>query len=352
MGALVAPILAAREAPESPASRRARHAATLAALRAGERRPDEEVDLRGARLLGEDLRELDLSYAVLEGADLSRADLRGAKLAFANLRGAILFDARLQGAELLSADLSGADLRHAKAAGAGFGNADLSKARLFEADFEGAVLSGAVLRDADLRVARLRCARLREVDLRGADLTGAILYEAHLEGAQVARATFRGADLRESQLRGISGFESADWIDTDIRHVDFCGAYLLRRHILDENYLEEFRRQSRRHEWIYRVWSCTSDCGRSFLRFALWTGLVGTLFALAYTFVPIDYGDHRTFLSPVYFSFVTLTTLGYGDVLPASPLAQALVLAEVGIGYLALGGVLSIFASQMARRAD
>ena len=39
-------------------------------------------------------------------------------------------------------------------------------------------------------------------------------------------------------------------------------------------------------------------------------------------------------------------------ILPASPAAQALVILEVVVGYLALGGLISILANKMARRAD
>ena len=40
----------------------------------------------------------------------------------------------------------------------------------------------------------------------------------------------------------------------------------------------------------------------------------------------------------IYFSFVTLTTLGFGDVLPLSPLARFLVYMEavVGVFYMAI----------------
>ena len=75
-------------------------------------------------------------------------------------------------------------------------------------------------------------------------------------------------------------------------------------------------------------------------------------FAIAYCFVAIDYGDHPTAISPLYFSIVTMTTLGYGDALPASLPAQLVVIAEVIIGYMMLGGALSIFAAKMGRRSD
>jgi voltage-gated potassium channel Kch len=68
--------------------------------------------------------------------------------------------------------------------------------------------------------------------------------------------------------------------------------------------------------------------------------------------IDLDYGKHRTVLSPFYYSFVTLTTLGYGDVVPASATAQVVATMEVLLGYVGLGGLLSILANKMARRAD
>ena len=103
---------------------------------------------------------------------------------------------------------------------------------------------------------------------------------------------------------------------------------------------------------MYRLWAASSDCGRSFLRWGLWTIVLAGLFAGLYTQVRIDYGEHETALSPIYFSVVTLTTLGYGDVLPASAAAQVVAMIEVGIGYVMLGGLLSIFSNKMARRAE
>jgi voltage-gated potassium channel Kch len=49
---------------------------------------------------------------------------------------------------------------------------------------------------------------------------------------------------------------------------------------------------------------------------------------------------------------VTLTTLGYGDVVPTSLAAQMLAVLEALLGYVGLGGLLSILANKMARRAD
>ena len=48
---------------------------------------------------------------------------------------------------------------------------------------------------------------------------------------------------------------------------------------------------------------------------------------------------------------MTFTTLGFGDVTPKTLLAEIIVGAEVFIGYIMLGGLISIFANKLARRA-
>ena len=50
----------------------------------------------------------------------------------------------------------------------------------------------------------------------------------------------------------------------------------------------------------------------------------------------------------------TLHRLGrrYGDIVPASAAAQGIAMLEVVIGYMMLGGLLSIFSNKIARRAE
>jgi uncharacterized protein YjbI with pentapeptide repeats len=325
----------------------------LASLRDGPLTADGEPrDLRGISLIGEDLREVDLSGCNLTGADLSETDLSRSVLARCDLSGATLFKAVLDGSELMGAKLCGAKMQECSAVRAGFGHADLSGADLFQANLQGATLTGGVLLGADLRAANLEEARIRETDLREVDFTRARLRGADLCKSRVAGADFHNADLRESRLRALEGFDKATWVGADIRDVDFTGAYLLRRFMMDENYLFEMRNQGWQSRFVYSLWAITSDCGRSPVRWFAWNFVVALVFGGLYTLVNLDYGDHRTVLSPYYYSFVTLTTLGYGDVVPASATAQVLATFEVLLGYVGLGGLLSILANKMARRAD
>jgi hypothetical protein len=70
--------------------------------------------------------------------------------------------------------------------------------------------------------------------------------------------------------------------------------------------------------------------------------LLGICWALCFNLVAL--GDTRAFVGLgkdyaglhdwVYFSFVTLTTVGYGDVTPVSPLARSLAILEALVGQL------------------
>lgn len=311
------------------------------------------ADTRPLDLEGADLSKQDLVGANLAGLDLSRANLSNANLTKASLRGAKLAGADLRNAELTGADLREATLDEADASHAGLGRADLRGARLFDANLEGATLSMSDLGRADLRCARLRNARLREANLSHTDFTSADLEHADLSLSTVSGAVFNNADLRQARLRAIRDFQSAQWHGVDIRDVNFAGAYRLRRFIIDQNYIKELRDGGRSQRLIYTLWWLTSDCGRSSLRWSACIALCVFFYAWIFSFVDVNHGNQpASWLTSVYYSVVTLTTLGYGDIVPASAAAKVVVILEVITGYVMLGGLLSIFANKLARRGD
>ncbi len=300
----------------------------------------------------DELRGADLSFRDMSNSTLAARDLTGANLFNTKLVGADLRNARLDDADLTGADLTGADLTGASLTRAGLGKACLADAHLFEASMTEATLTLADLSSADLRCAQLGGARMRDANLTGADLTYADLHGAELSLCKVAGAHFDNADLRHARLRSLADFDKASWFGCDIRDINFAGGYLLRRFIIDQNYLKEFQHQSRYHGWVYALWSLTSDCGRSATRWLVCVLLQVLLFACLYQWVALDLGDHPTRLSTLYFSVVTLTTLGFGDVVPASTTAQIITMTEVITGYMMLGGLLSIFSTKMSRRGE
>ena len=310
------------------------------------------LDLRGVSLGGDDLSGMDLSGVDFSGSDLTGINLSGARLFKAKFTDALLMNADLSKCELTGTDLTNANLENANASQAGFGMACLKGTRMFRANLQSATLSKADVSKADLRCTCLRNARIREADMSGADLTGSDLREADLALCKVNRANFKDVDMRGARLRAIEGFEKAEWIGVDIRDINFAGAYSMRRFVVDQNYLKEFRERSRIATVLYWLWWITSDCGRSLSRWCFWITLQLVLFALLFKYVGLDYGEYPTIISPLYYSVVTLTTLGYGDIVPSSLAGQVIAMIEVVTGYVMLGGLLSIFSNKMARRGD
>ena len=138
-------------------------------------------------------------------------------------------------------------------------------------------------------------ARTSELVRQGLEELGLAL--GRLEAPSQALARLADLLCQWSARMNLTGHGDADWVGADILGVDFCGAYLVRRTIEDQNYLHEFRSQSRISAALYWVWWATSDCGRSFFRWGLWTVLLVAVFAGLYETVAVDYGDHPTFLS-------------------------------------------------------
>jgi hypothetical protein len=292
-----------------------------------------DVDLSGTKLAGAMLGGMQLSNADLHGCDLNNADLQGAVLIGANLLGSDLHDARLNHASLVAANLRGANLSGADFTSAHLIKAHLNDARCAQARFSHADLSHAVLRRANMTSCDLSNASLVE-----ADLTGASLKSANLDHASVMGVKY---DRRRLTCRGI--------------RADTCyGHAVLKRDILDQDWIETFRAQSRRHYALYLFWWLFTDCGRSLLRVWLAATLLAMLFGFAYAGFPGLLNTSRgvqTAWTPFYFSFVTFTTLGFGDVTPGSLAGEVVVTCEVVLGYITLGILVSILANKVARRS-
>ena len=147
----------------------------------------------------------------------------------------------------------------------------------------------------------------------------------------------------------------------DTTKVDGSKNPVLKRHMEDYQFIQAFREKGWLHRWIaYPIWKATSDCGRSLLIWAMWSlGLAGFFGFILYGIheknlqydpnIPL-WRDHPLVVS-LYFSIVTFTTLGFGDITAKTLLGAVVIGVEVVIGYIMLGGLISIFANKLARRA-
>jgi len=164
------------------------------------------ANLSSAKLIGADLRQTALENASLTGADLSEA-----KLDLSNLHGASLGEVSAMGAQFPFADLSQSHWQ-----GADLSAADLSNANLTEADLSSTKLVGTNLSNAQLQNAKFKDANLSMADLQGANLAG-----ADFQGASFTAATpIKSNEFIEAPNTAISGARVKGVNFTKVKNLD------------------------------------------------------------------------------------------------------------------------------------
>jgi len=271
----------------------------------------------------------------------------------------------LEGAWLEEAHLWGADLREAHLEGAGFPKAHLEKA---------------VLEEAYLERTHFMNAHLEEACLVNAHLEGAIFWATHLQGACLGNTRLEGTSFEAAHLEGAE-FETA-FVDgfTQIwncyvdRETDFSGValesiqidpatkQLLEYNIRRDNW-EEWYDKHPAMKWLVRPFWWVSDYGLSTGKIVLTFFLLAGIFAWFYFILEcchagaVDGLTVKPNMSPwhayplalvrsLYFSIVTMTTVGFGDIHanPQSILGHVLIALQVLLGYTILGALITRFA--------
>jgi Ion channel/Pentapeptide repeats (8 copies) len=289
--------------------------------------PDIAVDISGADLRGRDL----------TGVNLSGANRSSPNPTLSNLKGTNLTSAKLAGADFTLADLNQANLT----------DANLSDARLIFTNLTDAYLMG-----TNLTKALVIKSNLTEANLTGADLTSANLYDSNIAGA-----TFLLANLTDVQVTDVKWNPRKmrrRW--KSVRGLDSCwGNALFKRAAADQDFIDTLE-QHWRGTWaivLFWLWGLSTDYGRSLQRVASMGFVIAMLYGLTYTWWPemLSYQRPPTWFTPFYFSIVTFTTLGFGDVVPASAIGEIVVSTEVALGYVTLGLLLAVLADKLARRS-
>lgn len=312
----------------------------------------ENAKLNGLNLRNTDLRNADFQKTNLSGADLAGAELGGANFRSANLKQANLGsvkgekanfrEAILENANLAAAELPYAIFNEAIIVCAYIQDANLSNSNFFRANLQHSILHHSNIQSSyflksDLRFATFWTANLKKSNLSWADLRGADLRVSNLSDANVHSVRFN----RKGLYRGI-------------RIATAYGSPIFIRFAQDQDYIEEFRSIKFRYP-LYILWLVLSDCGKSFALWSIWSIVAALGFGLKFYSLgenafKVSYLDW-SFMTTLYYSIVTFTTLGFGDVLPVTEKAAMWVMAEVITGYIMLGGLISLFATKIARRS-
>ena len=343
----------------------------------------EKADLRGANLQKADLQNADLRWAKLQNAYLSEADLRNADLSKADLQNAELSLAKLQNADLSYAKLQGADL---------FG-ANLQGSKLRGANLQNANLGGANLQKVDLERANLQEAKLWDANLQKANLTRANLQEADLIGANLQEADLNGANLREAEFDEKTALHNANLFQCKLENSTLRNAYknldkvviqeknreyskakdvylILKNYFRQEGMYDEsgkyyyreklmetkcFWKDKRIFKWLEnQILHKIAGFGERPLWVLLWwVGIILISALLYWLFNGIMINGNTNyvpkFLESIYFSGVTFTTLGFGDLAPKPGIFQLFALGEALLGAIFMAMFIFVFARKMIR---
>jgi Ion channel/Pentapeptide repeats (8 copies) len=198
------------------------------------------------------------------------------------------------------------------------------------------------------------------LDLEGANLTGANLIKADLSGANITNVNFSDSCLTAIKwnpkkmhglYQGIRGIDSS------------YGNALFKRAAADQDYLDTLEARWKERKgltFLFKLWGLI-DYGRSIGSVIVIAFVTIALFGLTYSIFPGLLGldcvpntegcNRHSWFTPFYFSIVTFTTLGYGDITPKNLAGELIVSLEVVLGYLVLGLLISVLADKVVRRS-
>ncbi len=267
---------------------------------------------------------------------------------------------------LKNADLSHIDLvNHHNKNGYDFSYADLYRANLFGAHLFNIKLSKASLMKADLKNAKLNCANLKQTNLLGVKWKGCKIENIQI-GKKLSQEALAQQSIKENKIeQAIDYYEQAEEVYRDLRkHSEQEGIFTLSGDLIQKELT--MRRMQMPKYSIKRITSKIVDLfcgyGEAPLRIVGISMLLILVCAILYTFTGLNYqgsfyiysGSQSSsenftfFLSSLYYSVVTFTTLGYGDFTPVG-VSRAIAAIEAFTGSFTIALFVVVFVKKMTR---
>ncbi|ACX87426.1 Ion transport 2 domain protein [Pectobacterium parmentieri WPP163] len=299
----------------------------------------------------------------LEGANFDGINFTDAKFYRASGIGVNLSEATFRNSKMVRVDFSDCNLINSNFEHADFVNCFFNEASLSKAQFQNAKF---VL--VDFMRANLTQANLKNAEFFESQFYETQFYQANLEGAKLFGGGYN--PLAQKELRmNLCGtifrnakFNNETYFDlfyvshkTDFRSISFEAAnystglrqtlqYCNRRH----NWEDWYRKQGKiRTFFVKKFWS-HSDYGHSIKQIIKSFFSINLFFSMIYFLFPslINGLKHYDPIGSIYFSFVTMTTLGFGDMHAAdSSVAQIIIITQVLYGYVLLGGLITVLST-------
>ena len=227
---------------------------------------------------------------------------------------------------------------------------DFSDCALSYSHFSGAHFISSVFTNAEILYSEFSDTVLDDCDFSGTNLNMTDFIHCRLENANFRDAWINEVSFEDSDLGYVKFNRGTDFANIDLSKVRGSSNPLFVSFIRRKHYLKHFKEQGLRNKILYYVWLVISDCGQSLFRWSAVSLLICILFGILYsTFASsffISNNRHPDGFTFYYYSVVTFTTLGFGDIVPKDLWAEIAVTAQVIMGYVMLGGLISIFATK------
>ena len=306
--------------------------------------------------------KISFEFAELQGVDFSRSVINDvsfyrSELQESTFNNVMISECSFDGAHLDRARFKDVNMQQTEMMTETAENIWIVNSELSECDFSVSLIKGCWFIRSNFINCKFTGTRfisglLKTCLFKGSNFKNARMIETDLTGSDFSCADLTWTRFNDVDVTWIKFNKKTKCEDTDVRGA--VGSQLFKRYVEDENYLYEFKTK---HKQLYFLWWLFADCGRSLGRWTAWSVFFALAFATVFHYClgaeafQFNSSLPKTFPTMIYYSVVTFTTLGFGDITPNTPAATWCVVLEVIWGYVMLGGLISILANKLARRS-
>lgn len=255
-----------------------------------------------------------------------------------------------------------------------FRKSKLLSTKFVQSSLQESCFDGATATDANFTLSEARGASFINTDLTSATLSSgtfsnccfkrSIFNGTHIKGSDFHLSDFTGVDDFfkgwETNLVGTPKFP--DYPATPVEFVIGLNPHT-KKLISDGMYLQSvWNKSTGLSKLRLRLWGFSCGYGQSIQRWITLSIIIVAIFAFIYTNIEMSVSTpdiakktvsalikKPDFITSSYYSVITFVTLGYGDIFPINTEGRVVAMIEVCIGYIMLGGLVSIFSNKLSR---